>query len=531
MSSLELSFAIIWGLAMLKKLFFWVWFWQLKEYHLGRVLAHFDTYKGKRLLFNLFTAVKLGILALYFIYFNLALLLTIFIFSFEAGLFAFKASKRAVIFPRLTFKALYLVFAGLATLTFIGAAFLFLEILKLALFPGLLFLDIISPLIFSSLVLGLEPAAVMWRKKLMTKARAKRETMKGLIVVGITGSYGKTSTKEILAHILSKRFKVIKTKEHENSEVGISRRILKDLSPEHQIFVCEMGAYQKGGIKMLCDILGPSIGILTGINQQHLATFGSQQNIIDAKFELLEYLPESGTAILNYDSKFVAEGFKAKKIKAKKIRFYGLKHQGDVWAEEVRAGKDSLSFKVESRDGQKAFVALKLAGRHNIENILGAILTAKQLGMGLKESALALRDLEYKGAMVLKKGKNGVDIIDSSYSANPYGVIQALEHLKLWQGKKAVVMPCLIELGSAGREIHARIGEKIAEVCDFALITAKDYYKEIKNAAAAEGLEPANIVFEERPSEIFKKLKPFLQEGNVILFEGRAPQGTIDLFL
>ncbi len=531
MSSLELSFVIIWGVVMLKKLLFWLWFWQLKEYHLGRVLAHFDTYKGKSIILNPVLLGKVGVLMLYFINFNLALVLTTLIFLIEGSIFAFKALKISIIRPRLTFKTFYLTLAGLIIIAIFGSSFLFLGFLRDFLFPGLLLLDLLTPLIFSTLVISLEPFAVLWRRKLMQRARAKRDQMKNLIVIGITGSYGKTSTKEILAHILSKRFKVIKTREHENSEVGISQRILKELSPEHEVFVCEMGAYQKGGIEMLCQIANPEIGILTGINQQHLATFGSQQNIIDAKFELLEYLPENGLAILNYDSKLVAENFKLKKIKAKKIKFYSLKYQFDVWPEQVKVFKDSLCFNLKTLDGQEAFVRTRLVGQHNIENILGAILTAQQLGMSIKESALALRDLEYKGTMVLKKGKEGVDIIDSSYSSNPEGVMRALEHLKLWEGKKVVVMPCLIELGSVAKEIHQRIGQIIAKTCDFAIITTKDYYQDLKNSAGAEGFDPANIVFEERPSEIFKKLEPFLVPGNVILFEGRVPKGTIELFL
>ena len=138
------------------------------------------------------------------------------------------------------------------------------------------------------LILSFQIPSALWRKNLINKAKQKRLKFKNLLVIGITGSYGKTSTKEFLATILSEKYKVLKTKEHQNSEVGVSQCILNDLKPEHEIFVCEMAAYNRGGIKLLCDIVKPKIGILTGINEQHMATFGSQENIIKTKYELIE---------------------------------------------------------------------------------------------------------------------------------------------------------------------------------------------------------------------------------------------------
>ncbi|GAI48689.1 unnamed protein product, partial [marine sediment metagenome] len=152
------------------------------------------------------------------------------------------------------------------------------------------------------------------------------EQFKNLLVVGITGSYGKTSTKEFLATVLSKRFNVLKTKEHQNSEIGISRCILNELKPEHKVFIVEMGAYGKGGIKLLCDIAKPKIGILTGMNEQHLALFGSQENIIKTKYELIENLPSDGMAIFNGNNKYCSELYGKTNISLKKITNY------DIWA-------------------------------------------------------------------------------------------------------------------------------------------------------------------------------------------------------
>ncbi len=138
------------------------------------------------------------------------------------------------------------------------------------------------------------------------------------MVIGITGSYGKTSTKEILYTILAEKFgenKVLKTKEHQNSEVGVSQCILNDLKPEHKIFVCEMASYNRGGIKLLCDIAKPKIGILTGINEQHMSTQGSQENIIKTKYELIESLPQDGLSIFNGENFYCLELYQKTKIK------------------------------------------------------------------------------------------------------------------------------------------------------------------------------------------------------------------------
>ena len=175
-------------------------------------------------------------------------------------------------------------------------------------FP-LLFLDALAMIFFSALVLAYQPLAVILRNRLIKAAKRTRTSCKKLLVIGVTGSYGKTSTKEYLAAILSEKFNVLKTREHQNSEVGISECILNELNDRHEIFVVEMGAYNRGGIKLLCDIVQPKIGVLTGINEQHMATFGSQENIIKAKYELIESLPNDGAAFFNGDNTTFQESF------------------------------------------------------------------------------------------------------------------------------------------------------------------------------------------------------------------------------
>ena len=421
---------IILFLINLKVFLFWLWLWQLKEYHLGRFLAHFET-----------QAIR----------------------KFIASFYWFKQPKYTKkIIVILVFSVLFLLF--------------------LVYFFDLIFLIIlflIMPVFVSLIVFFFQIPTVILRKIIIKKATEKRKKFKSLIVIGITGSYGKTSTKEVLAEILIKQFgqeKVLKTKEHQNSEMAISQTILKQLNSNHQFFVVEMGAYSKKGIKLLADIVQPKIGVLTGINEQHMSTFGSQEDIIKTKYELIEALPKNGMAFFNARNKYC----------------YQL-YQKTLNVEKFIYGQEAESF--------------------NQENVLAAIAVAEKLGVKIKEKPLVKE-------MKIKKGINGLKIIDSTYSANPDGLISHLDYLnktKQGQNKLIIIMPCLIELGSASKQVHQRIGEKINQVCDLAIITTKDRFKEIKEKA----VEKTFLI--EKPEKIIEKIKEFCQPGDIILLESRLP--------
>jgi UDP-N-acetylmuramoyl-tripeptide--D-alanyl-D-alanine ligase len=255
---------------------------------------------------------------------------------------------------------------------------------------------------------------------------------------------------------------------------------------------------------------------LTGINEQHLALFGSQENIIKGKYELIEELPKDGLAIFNGDSRYCLELYK-KTNKPKRI--YSIKKEldgavPDVWAENMKIEKEFSSFSVVCKNEETADFKIKLLGKHSISNILGAVCVARELGMSLQDIAHICSKSEfYTGGMVVKQGINGLDIIDSSYSSNPDGVISALEYLSLWEGKKAVILRGLIELGSASKEVHQRIEKKIEEACDVAITTTKGVFEKIDFISNSE--------------EIIEKLKGV----DVVLVEGRVPRELIKKLL
>ena len=493
----------LWFIRTAKSFLFWIYLWQLKEYHIGRFRDHFRTDKGKKIFTNPLFIIKIILILAFFALPLFVFFAVILIYIFEV----FDVLRKKIKMPVLTSKTLLLIFlALLAEILFIFFLKLYFENIITVVFLLLLF-DAFSPLIASLIVLFLQPLAYYARNRVIGRAKEKRSQFKNLLVIGITGSFGKTSTKEFLAEILSAKFKVLKTKEHQNSEVGISRCILDDLKEGHEIFIAEMGAYNKGGIKLLCDIVKPKIGMVTGVNQQHLATFGSMENLLSAEGggELIDSLPADGMAFFN--------------------------------------AKNEHCRNLYQKTGIQKFLYGENAAFAGGENILGAMAVAKELGMTDEEISRACGKIENRASIYgsededegkaliackfpgikIRKGISGLNIIDATYSANPDGVLAHLEYLKGLFGKKVIIMPCLIELGEASAEVHRKIGKKIGEICDLAIIITKDRFKEIKDGSTSSPQGGAEVLFIDNPKEILGKIKSFVSEDDYLLLESRVP--------
>lgn len=541
-----------WMLAMHRQILFWLYLWQLKEYHPGRFLAHFETRKGKSIFLNPLFLGKIAALLFFagYYYFvhkiGLIIGLALVLYLLQGARSLWGILCRNLIHPELTQKSVFLI--GAAHFVVFGLGFaifgLLLGEMSLIHFAAsafcLMVIDILMPLIISSVVLGLQPLTVWKKNKIIGQARAIIAGRADLTVIGIAGSYGKSGVKELLAHILSQKYKVLKTRANQNTEMGVSQTIINDLKPEHQIFVCEIGAVHKGKIAQTAGIVNPKIGILTGINQQHLGVFGGQKNIVDAKFELLEALPENGAAILNFTSPLVRDNYDVKKnkINAQKIIFAGK----DIFASDIQTKIDNLSF-ILNYQNQKIKIDTNARGAWMAETIILSIAGAASAGMELAAVAAIVNQTDFipfnlKKILVEVKpplsGSGGqtstnsnFNVLDSTYSANPNGVMAHLDYLKLWPQKKAIIMPCLIELGNESKKIHFEIGQKIAEVCNLAIITAKDRFGDIKKGALSAGMDAKNIVFCDNPKKIAQILKNRLFADDILLLEGRLPQEII----
>jgi len=476
----------LWAIHSLRRTLFFVYLWQLKEYRVDRFLEEIS--RRKKIIFSKFFFLAIIVFVFWLIFAQNAEIL-FFLVYLLFGLYSFLLfSKKRWAFPRFT-KKIILFFA----LTVVSQIFLIWQFFS-NFFLFIIILEILFP-VFIFLCLKIIEIPVFFTKRaIKRKAKQKIEKLSGLTTIGITGSYGKTSMKEILYELLKERYRVVKTKKHTNTEIGVAKTVTKDLDDKTEYFICEMGAYKRGEVKAICDIVRPKIGVLTGINEQHLALFKSQKNTIKGKYELIEALPDNGLAVFNGENKYCVELFQ--KTQKKKI-LYNL-------TEKIEVGKYGSLFMI---DGVK--FEINLPGKHNVLNILGAVKIAQELGIKLEECAKICKRLEPKLGGMNLRGR----IIDSSYSSNPDGVISSLDYLNLWEGKKAIVISGLIELGSASKEVHKRIEERILEVCDTAMTTTKGVFEKID--------------FVSNPEEIVDRLKRF----DVILIEGRVPRELMNKLL
>jgi len=523
-----------WLIRTFKYVLFWLYLWQLKEYHIGRFIDHFKTHKGRTLIFNPLYSIKTLLVTLFAFetqFFSLWFSILFLVYVVEALIFARQIFLKTVKTPVKTAKTLFLSFVSFLV---VGIFFFYISgTLKDQQQPfWLLVFDIAIPLVVSAVVLLFQPFFVLARNNILQKASQKIKGLKKLKVIGITGSYGKTSTKEFLTTILSSKYKVISTKEHQNSEIGIANCILNDLTEDHELFVVEMGSYKKGGIKLLCDMVNPEIGLVVGVNEQHLSLFGSLENLLSAEGggELAAALPQNGLLVLNGDNKYCLDLYKKTNKRKQTYSINRGKINSDIWSEDIVVSKNSVSFVAIGKNKELNHFKIDVLGRQNVQNLLAAILVAKELGMDFGEISDACGNIRQEQAgMVLKQGKHGINIIDSSYSANPDGVSADLDYLNIFGAKKIIVMPCLIELGKKSPDIHEKIGQKIGKTCDLAIITTKENFESIKRGAVYAGMQEKNIVFCENPDDIYSMITLLSTKGDAVLLEGRVPNKLINL--
>jgi UDP-N-acetylmuramoyl-tripeptide--D-alanyl-D-alanine ligase len=537
-----LLLSTLWLIITVKYVLFWIYLWQLKEYFLPRIIDHFRTYKGKKILFSYVQIAKIILLFLFLLFGNLFYFLFSMLFLVylaETVLFLKSIINKTVKKPVITFKTL-LLFTTSFALVVSFLIWVSTRIIDISWQPVcLLIFDILIPLVVCSVVYLFQPFFVLFRNINSNRAQRKIKRIKvnnKLIVIGITGSYGKTSTKEFLATILSKKFKVAKTKEHQNGEMGITRCVLNDLREDHQIFVVEMGSYTKNGIRLLCNIVGPEIGIVAGVNEQHLSLFKSLDNLLSAEGgrELAEALPKTGLLVLNGDNKYCLDLYKKTNNDIEK-KIYTLNKNtinSNIWTEDITVTENYISFLAIDKFGQLAHFKVNVLGKQNIQNLLAAILVATELGMTFGEIAESCEDIkEVQAGMIKKNGKYGIKIIDSSYSANPDGVLADLDYLKIFRNKKVVVMPCLIELGRRSMQIHTEIGRGIGKVADFCIITSKERFEDIKKGAKEAGMKEKNIVLCDNPEEIYSMITLFCKSDDAVLLEGRVPNELLKMLI
>lgn len=342
--------------------------------------------------------------------------------------------------------------------------------------------------------------------------------MPRLTVIGVTGSYGKTSVKFYLGKLLSSKYNVLVTPESYNTTLGVVRTVREHLRPTHEIFVCEMGAKGVGEIKEICDIVKPDMGIITSIGPQHLESFHSIENVINTKFELEAALPEGGTIFLNTDNEYIAK----REVKAKRVS-YGLGESAEYRARDIKVSERGSEFKMTGRDGAEYSFTTKLIGAHNVQNIAGAIAVADALGVPMEDIVMQVRRLEsVPHRLQLIRNGNSL-IIDDAYNSNPSGARAALAVLKEFTGTKILITPGMVELGEKQYELNREFGAEAAEACDYVMLVGEKQTKPIYDGLIGAGFDEKRLFVAETIQEALAKADATAGERKIVLLENDLP--------
>jgi UDP-N-acetylmuramoyl-tripeptide--D-alanyl-D-alanine ligase len=410
------------------------------------------------------------------------------------------------------------ILMALFTFFIISMASEFLPILRvasIALTP--LLLPIMVPLAHFIML----PFELLNYKRYIAWAKKKLKKYNHLIKIGITGSFGKTSTKYILNTILSENYSVCISPHSFNTPMGVTKVVLDYLKPNHDVLIIEMGAKQVGEIRYLCDIVKPQYGILTSVGNQHLATFGNIENIKKTKNELIQSLPKDGLAIFNGDNKMCFELYNNCKIDKKYVSLTDDKAFATAKNIEISNKGSSFTLSIESNEIE---CTTKLLGEHNLNNILMCAGLAYLLGLSLKQIQVGISKLEPVNHRLELKVENGLNIIDDAYNSNIEGSICALKVLDLFDsGKKIVVTPGLIELGNKEREENVNFGKNLAKSADYVIIVNKTNKDAIEEGLLESGFAPEKIITVATIIEAKLKLKELAEAGDTVLFENDLP--------
>ena len=324
----------------------------------------------------------------------------------------------------------------------------------------------------------------------------KEASASGLKVIGVTGSYGKTSMKFFLKALLQDRFNVLVTPGNFNTPLGVTITVREHLKPSHEIFICEMGARRVGEIKEICDIAHPDHGIITSVGPQHLETFLSIDNIKKTKFELADALPEGGMLFLNGDNELIREQSALYENKV----FYRSENEGDGYkATDVVVSRLGTDFTVISPSGESESFQMKLIGAHNVINVVGAIAVANSLGIPLKDLKIPVRRLQSVEHRMEMHEHGTFTIIDDAYNSNPAGSKAAVETLAMFDGVRILITPGMVELGKDEDDYNYKFGTYAAKCCDHILLVGEKHTVPIKEGALSQG-------FPEEKCRVFDRL-------------------------
>lgn len=347
-------------------------------------------------------------------------------------------------------------------------------------------------------------------------------SMPGLKVIGITGSYGKTSTKHFLHAILSEQYSTVMTPGNYNTTLGVILTVRNHLKPYTEVFIVEMGAKQKGDIEDICNLVHPSTGIITAVGPQHLESFGTLENVRDTKFELADAIPASGLVVLNNDFPMTA----SREVNNCRALRYAIDNQdpADYHVTDILYSPSGTTFTIRSAGEEIITLHTQLLGSANISDLTAAVIVALDMGLSHEQIRYAVeRITPVEHRLSIKRTASGVTLLDDAYNSNPVGSAMALDVLSQMRGgRRIVITPGMIELGADQERLNREFGRKIASSVDIAVVVGH-YNRESIVGGINEGQGKPEVKIVDTFAEGQQYLNTIMRPGDTILYENDLP--------
>lgn len=503
--------------------------WWRKEYRLDRMAIHLKTKQGENVLFGKTHMVLLLALACWFITpLSSGIVVFLSLGVFVLGVMYLRRLARWHL-PPISPKVIAL---GVSSMVYIGLLFLLLPL------PAVMTLTVADLLLFPFsllVVLGVTIPTRLYHASRIRQAVNILHSHHPMTVIGITGSYGKTSVKEYLATVLSEHVSTIRTEASKNSPIGIAEALLRSLRPEHRAFVVEMGAYKRGEIAEMTRMVHPEIGILTAINPQHQDLFGSIETTMQAKYELLRGLTGRKIAIVNLDD-----------VRTRRMGDWAARDGNTVWgwttknggaktthcervfrAAHVAANMNGITFDC-LMGRERVPVSASVLGQHQVGNILAAIAGAVASSMKFADACRAASNVTAaEKVMHVVKGVNGAVYIDDTFNNNPDAAKAAITFLGAQHGKKIVVFQPMIELGAFAESSHEEVGKLAAACVDTILLTNSNFFASFERGVRSVSKDIPLLVF--NPVKTVEYIRLHAHKGDIVLFKGKDTEHALKL--
>jgi len=526
---LRLILVLVFLIHTLRLSLYHLFIWQVKEYRWDRMRAFFRTHQGRRFWGGPLVVLKWGLTGWL-------------MFAWITGRSGWVSLGLAGFYSLITVEELrYWLRQGLTTPPLprfsLRVSFIWLGWLGLVVGVGLsrtgpLILVVLDRLlgVYLALLMGVTALPAALRQVVVTRlARRKVAALPRLKVIGITGSYGKTTTRSFITQLLKPDYQVVQTPDNQNTAIGNARLILSQVTDRTDYLVLEAGAYRPGEIRQVMRLVGDKlkIAIITGLNSQHLELFGGFDRLADAKYEIIKALPGDGVAVFNANSQPLRKLINKARSQGYRVLVYGLDKASDVQAKRLRLTCRSIEFDLVI-DRSVVRVKAPLIGRQYVDNLLAAALVAHLMGLPLPVIQQRLAGLQAPPTALRLVRAGRVSLVDDTYSANPTGVKAALEYLKLYRRPKIMILTPLIELGDQADKVHRQLGRLAGSICDGVVLTNRNYLAAFKLGFK---LGSGRLLVSHDPLVIKDWINSHWPGSKVVLFEGREAESICQAWL